>query len=221
MKRLLLGLTTALALMSAPASASDIQIAGIGLPDSVAFNAATINGYSYYVGPVELTTSTGDSFLAFCADLNHTLQNGAFYNYGLLTKNGQGEDISATLSDKIRQITLLGINAQNNGNGFFASAIQLAIWSLEYNLQPTAYATTTVHDYFNDIMGMSFTDQHTLARVLIPEGNWPVNLGLSQQMIVAAQAVPGPIVGAGLPGLVTACLTLLGLGRWRRRQEVA
>ena len=38
---------------------------------------------------------------------------------------------------------------------------------------------------------------------------------------IAPQAVPGPIVGAGLPGLVTACLTLLGLGRWRRRQAVA
>jgi hypothetical protein len=33
------------------------------------------------------------------------------------------------------------------------------------------------------------------------------------------QAVPGPIVGAGIPGLITACLTLIGLARHRRRRN--
>jgi hypothetical protein len=32
-------------------------------------------------------------------------------------------------------------------------------------------------------------------------------------------AVPGPIAGAGLPGLVAACMTLFGLGRYRRRRH--
>jgi len=33
------------------------------------------------------------------------------------------------------------------------------------------------------------------------------------------QAVPGPIVGAGLPGLIGACFTLIGLARYRRRRN--
>jgi hypothetical protein len=38
-------------------------------------------------------------------------------------------------------------------------------------------------------------------------------------VITPTAAVPGPIVGAGLPGLVAGCMTLLGLGRWRRKRN--
>ena len=50
-----------------------------------------------------------------------------------------------------------------------------------------------------------------------------VDLSLSptpgQQCTDGICAVPGPIIGAGIPGLIAGCMGLLGLGRWRRRRE--
>jgi len=46
-----------------------------------------------------------------------------------------------------------------------------------------------------------------------------LNDGPDSFFIASAQAVPGPIVGAGLPGLITACFALMGLAGWRRRKN--
>jgi len=38
-------------------------------------------------------------------------------------------------------------------------------------------------------------------------------------VVINPLAVPGPLVGAGLPGMVAALLTLIGFNRWRRRRH--
>jgi hypothetical protein len=40
---------------------------------------------------------------------------------------------------------------------------------------------------------------------------------VTNQFTFAFSVVPGPIAGAGLPGLIAACGGLLGWWRWRRQ----
>jgi hypothetical protein len=215
MMRALLLATALATLAPITARASDITVTGYDLPDGDAFGTGLINGYSYYDGPVTLHVQGGPDITAYCADLTHELQSWVGYSYGLLTQNGQGDPISQALSNRIGHIAQLGFAALGANDGFLASAAQLAIWSLEYNALPTFYNSVVQGD-FETLLGDAFVNNGSYATALTPDGNWPQNGALSQQMVVGlASGVPEPSTWA----MMLTGFAGLGYAAFRRHQK--
>jgi hypothetical protein len=57
----------------------------------------------------------------------------------------------------------------------------------------------------------------TLLSFIDTRGAFNAGIYLDDVSVQAVSAVPGPIVGAGLPGLMLACGGLLGWWRWKRK----
>lgn len=196
MMRVLLLATVLASLGPVAAHASDITITGYDLPDGDAYGTGLIDGYSYYDGPITLHVQGGPDITVYCADLNHILQGGVGYNYGVLDHDGLGNSISQALSNRIGHIAELGFAALTGGDGLKASAAQLAIWSLEVDQTPTFY-NTTVHGFFDDLLSDVFANDGQWATALIPDGGWPENPYASQQMVVGlSSGVPEPATWA-------------------------
>ncbi len=215
MKKLLL--TSALALgLAAPAYAGDITITGINLNDPQAFGAGTVNGYSYYDGPIDLSVQGQSDIEVYCADLNHELHD-AVYHYGLLKENGLGVALTIQQSDIIGKIAEAGfadLLASTFLGNEAAAAAQLAIWSIEYNTLPTSFANGDIETDFWGLYGTTPDAHPQWAEVIIANGAWPGNSDLSQQMVVGFGGVPEPSTWAmmllGFAGLGYAALRRAG-----------
>jgi hypothetical protein len=171
------------------AALADITVTNYSLPDSHAFGTVTTDGYSYYTGPIVLSTLTG-SITVYCVDLYHTIYAGTTYTYayGNLMKNGLGVSISQPLSNEIGQIADLGMAALAHGNDDLAAAAQAAIWNLEYNKTPTfANPLSAIATDYSALVTASYHNDGRWATALTPVGeNWPFNPSATQQMVVGA-----------------------------------
>lgn len=134
-----LGAVAALCTLGAAASASALTVTDVTVFN---WNTASVAGHGDVV-------STGIVFnndlLVFCVDLEHNIgvthyDPGLVFTEGLLTVDGAGNALSESTSNRIGQIAKIGAHVLALHGPDFAnqlSAVQAAIWSLEYNTSVT------------------------------------------------------------------------------------
>jgi hypothetical protein len=187
-------LSTALTLvLVAPTAASAVTVTGFNPVEDVTFS---FRGADYYASPIQLTTSTDGTFLAYCGDLFDTLHAGS-YSWGDLTRNGLGGTLGTLDDAQLRQVgalVTLGLSAWGLGDGMMAAAAQLAIWSVEYRNVPNVQAdiesgvSNGLLADLHKLMTDSETNDGTYARALIPSDG-----SQNQQMLTRqVAAVPEP-----------------------------
>ncbi len=193
--------------VTSSAALANVTVTNYSLPDSDAFYTVTTEGYSYYTGPIALSTTSG-SINVYCADLDHTIYPGTTYTYayGNLTENGLGQSISQPLSNELGQIANIGKTALAHGDDDLATAAQAAIWGLEYNITPTfADPKGTIATDYTRLTKTSYKNNGGWATALIPLfEDWPEDSGATQQMVVGAAPAPAPEMSAGVSGMMLA-----------------
>jgi hypothetical protein len=83
-------------------------------------------------------------------------------------------------------------------------------WNVSYSNGPAVYTTTSAGDHFSEFSGIPFIEWYSAYYSNSTPGTWTIEL-------VPNASVPGPVAGAGLPGLVASCGGLLAW--WRRRRK--
>jgi hypothetical protein len=108
-----------------------------------------------------------------------------------------------------------GYNVGINCNGALAG--NLCGTEVKFTLTSTNNQILTLNDKDHFLaMKLTNTDANGLCADGCPNVAGSSATGFAT---LTAQPVPGPIVGAGLPGLVAACAGLIGLARRRRRRR--
>jgi hypothetical protein len=207
------------------ASATTINYSGESVSYGDTVQISSPNNISGVAGQITLTGVTGlgastTSLLAWCLDVyDYLLNKGSFTGAGPLAN--ESNLIGGLMQEGNNDITA----AKTHGNSLslgghtyslndISAATQIAIWSVEYSgftykingSNPTSSFTSLV----------SYLENNATPNVAY----WTLN-ERGNQTLGTLSPVPGPIVGAGLPGLVTAGIGLLGWWRRKRNAVVA
>ena len=140
MRKLLLSTALAAAASAAPALANPvISVTDVSVQGDIVTITGPISPISVYAGPITLTSSAG-SIVAWCVDLFHEIQTGSGqdlqYELGTVTTDNASSPtaLSATQQAEIANLASYGQSLIGTAQGTTdnLTAVQLAIWSVEY-----------------------------------------------------------------------------------------
>ena len=140
MRKLLLSTVFTIVACAAPALANPvITVTDVSVQGDIVTIAGPISPLSVYAGPITLTSSAG-SIVAWCVDLFHEIQTGSGqnlqYELGTVTTDNASSPTALTAAQQteIANLAAYGQSLVGTAQGSTdnLTAVQLAIWSVEY-----------------------------------------------------------------------------------------
>jgi hypothetical protein len=172
-----------------------LDISNIDFGAAFLLNSLTINSASALAVPAELNTNTLD--IAANAVGNHQL---------ILDVTAAGLTGTGTLQSFLSEFSVTGLTTGwNVMEQTFINGVLLAATPVV----TTNSASADVTSFALETNPFSAEVRYTINSV----GSGQFNGGID------ISAVPGPILGAGLPGMITALFGMLGLNRLRRKRS--